>query len=169
MKLNNKGFMMAEVVVVSTIICTVLVTLYISITRITNLYELRNKYHDINALYFTNDINTSFIANGYINGLTLANTTVEINLLSSSFNLDNIVKFYDMDSIRMYYSPYTKDHVLEVKDIASTKTLSEYIDYLDSTYTYNEKDYYGNKYSYVLITEMCKTKDECSYYGLRVR
>ena len=28
MKLNRKGFMMAEVVVVSVIICTVLVTLY---------------------------------------------------------------------------------------------------------------------------------------------
>ena len=36
MKLNRKGFMMAEVVVVSVIICTVLVTLYTALVRINN-------------------------------------------------------------------------------------------------------------------------------------
>ena len=49
MKLNRKGFMMAEVVVVSVIICTVLVTLYTSLVRINNAYDTRNRYYDINT------------------------------------------------------------------------------------------------------------------------
>ncbi|UKI26843.1 MAG: hypothetical protein L6V91_09005 [Bacilli bacterium] len=51
MRLNKKGFMMAEVVVVSVIICTALVTLYTGINRVSNAYKIRNKYYDINALY----------------------------------------------------------------------------------------------------------------------
>ena len=50
MKLNRKGFMMAEVVVVSVIICTVLVTLYTALARINNAYDTRNRYYDIDTL-----------------------------------------------------------------------------------------------------------------------
>ena len=52
MKLNRKGFMMAEVVVVSVIICTVLVTLYTALARINNAYDTRNRYYDIDTLFY---------------------------------------------------------------------------------------------------------------------
>ena len=61
MKLNCKGFMLAEVVVVSVIICTVLVTLYTSLVRINNAYDTRNRYYDINTLYFTEEVNDILI------------------------------------------------------------------------------------------------------------
>ena len=59
MKLNRKGFMMAEVVVVSVIICTVLVTLYTALARINNAYDTRNRYYDIDTLYFTVSANNT--------------------------------------------------------------------------------------------------------------
>ena len=44
MKLNRKGFMMAEVVVVSAVIVTVLETLFTGINKVSTAYEKRNKY-----------------------------------------------------------------------------------------------------------------------------
>ena len=51
MKLNRKGFMMAEVVVVSSVILIVLTTLYISYNKIFSLYETRLNYEDSNLIY----------------------------------------------------------------------------------------------------------------------
>ena len=39
----------------------------------------------------------------------------------------------------------------------------DYINYLKEHFDYTEK------YEYMLITEICKTGDDCYYYGLRVR
>ena len=93
MRLNKKGFMMAEVVVVSVIICTALVTLYTGINRVSNAYKIRNKYYDINALYMAEKanlylINTSNINN--INKLITNNKSVKI----SDPNLNNITNIY---------------------------------------------------------------------------
>ena len=44
--------MLAEVVVVSAVISTVLVTMYIAINRVSSAYETRNSYYDIDALFF---------------------------------------------------------------------------------------------------------------------
>ncbi len=51
MKLNKKGFMMAEVVVVSSVVLIILTTLYISYNKIFSLYETRLSYEDSNLLY----------------------------------------------------------------------------------------------------------------------
>ncbi len=56
-KLGRKGFMLAEVVVVSAVISTVLVTMYIAINRVSSAYETRNGYYDIDALFFAEEIN----------------------------------------------------------------------------------------------------------------
>ena len=80
MKLNRKGFMMAEVVVVSVIICTVLVTLYTALARINNAYDTRNRYYDIDTLYFTEEVNDMLIYMGYINEYISTNDSKEVNL-----------------------------------------------------------------------------------------
>ena len=49
MKLNKKGFMLAEVVVSASVIAVILVTLYIGLNRMTSAYETRNRYYDIDA------------------------------------------------------------------------------------------------------------------------
>lgn len=49
--------MLAEVVVVSAVISTVLVTMYIAINRVSSAYETRNSYYDIDALFFAEEIN----------------------------------------------------------------------------------------------------------------
>lgn len=178
MKLNRKGFMMAEVVVVSVIICTVLVTLYTALARINNAYDTRNRYYDIDTLYFTEEINYSLISSGLINELIRNRNSVKLNLKDLKINIDEISSFYNSNNngkIKMYFFPYNKE---KVKNIATkldkpeklsedftglNETFKDYIKYANDHFDYNED------YEYMLITEMCKTNDDCYYYGLRVR
>ena len=139
MKLNRKGFMMAEVVVVSVIICTVLVTLYTALARINNAYDTRNRYYDIDTLYFTEEVNDMLIYMGYIN------------------------EYISTNGIKMYFSLYDANSVGLLAGMNSNTTFKDYISYLKEHFDYNEK------YEYMLITEICKTGDDCYYYGLRVR
>lgn len=167
MKLNNRGFMMAEVVVVSVIICTVLVTLYTSLIRINEAYDTRNKYYDINTLYFTEEVNYNLIASGYINSLLSNGNSVMVNLNNESINLGDIKSFYsynDSGSIKMYFSLYNSEKVGKLSGLSEvSNTFKDYIKYAKGHFDYTEN------YNYMLITEMCKTEDDCYYYGLRVR
>ena len=49
--MNNKGFMMAEVVVVSAIVMIALAGLYMSYVKIYAIYNERINYYDVNTLY----------------------------------------------------------------------------------------------------------------------
>lgn len=49
--MNNKGFMMAEVVVVSSIILVTLVAFYTSYNKIISMYNQRVDYYDVTTLY----------------------------------------------------------------------------------------------------------------------
>lgn len=50
-RLNNKGFMMAEVVVVSAVILIAMTTFYVSYNKIISLYDERINYYDVATLY----------------------------------------------------------------------------------------------------------------------
>lgn len=167
MKLNRKGFMMAEVVVVSVIICTVLVTLYTALARINNAYDTRNRYYDIDTLYFTEEINYSLISSGLINTLIKNGNSVEVTLNGQNIYLDEISSFYNSNNkgkIKIYFSLYKKNDVEKLANsTGAKKTFKDYITYATNHFDYTEK------YEYMLITEMCKTEDDCYYYGLRVR
>lgn len=168
MKLNCKGFMLAEVVVVSVIICAVLVTLYTSLVRINNAYDTRNRYYDINTLYFTEEVNDIIIYNGYINEYISTNNSKEIDLSNVFSNDSNFYSAYNIDtakggSIRMLFSLYDNSSVEALADMNINATFKEYISYLKDHFDYDEE------YEYILVTEMCKTGDDCYYYGLRVR
>ncbi|MCI6847349.1 MAG: hypothetical protein MR835_00630, partial [Erysipelotrichaceae bacterium] len=51
MKLNKKGFMMAEVIVVSSIVLITLTSLYMSYNKIYSTYKKRINYYDVSIIY----------------------------------------------------------------------------------------------------------------------
>lgn len=168
MKLNCKGFMLAEVVVVSVIICTVLVTLYTSLVRINNAYDTRNRYYDINTLYFTEEVNDILIYMNYINEYISTSESKEVDLSKNVFSGYNFYSAYNINtalggSIKMYFSLYDDSRVEALKNMKDNATFKDYISYLKDHFDYDEE------YEYILVTEMCKTGDDCYYYGLRVR
>lgn len=157
MKLSKRGFMLAEVVVVSVIISAVLVTLFTSLSRISSAYDTRNRYYDVSSLYVLEEVNNVLINTGNINDYIKENKSAVIDF--SSNNLDNIKEIY-----KIYFTPYDSEIVETISDInGSSNTLKDFVSYLKDHHDYEED------YTYMLISERCQSSDDCYYYGLRVR
>ena len=63
MKFGRKGFMLAEVIVVSVVLATVLVTLFSGLNSVSSAYDIRSHYYDIDSLYVAMEINDTLIKN----------------------------------------------------------------------------------------------------------
>lgn len=55
-KLNNKGFMLVEILVVSVFISTVLVVLFVQFKKINNSYEVSFNYNTVDGLYLLDNL-----------------------------------------------------------------------------------------------------------------
>ena len=167
MKLNKKGFMLAEVVVVSVVIATTLVTLYVALNRLISAFDTRNTYYDIDAAYLAVEVNNILIENGIINTL-LSQSEPQIKEVSSDKNneyldVKNFVGHYSGNK-KVYFSPYSNDKIDSITSQSINQTFIDYINYLNDNFDYEET------YKYVIITEMCDdTNNNCRYYTLKVR
>ena len=160
MKFGRKGFMMAEVVVVSVVIAVVLITLFTGLNRVSSAYEKRDRYYDIDALYLAMMANDILIKSGDIN--TIIKTGNSIKITNDDVNL--LLNTYNNDDVNLYFSLYEKGKIDELKDLSTTKeTTKEFIDYLGTKFDFNDD------YNYVIISEICKNVDDCYYYALKVR
>lgn len=160
MKFGRKGFMMAEVVVVSVVIAVVLITLFTGLNRVSSAYEKRDRYYDIDALYLAMMANDILIKSGDIN--TIIKTGNSIKITNNDVNL--LLNTYNNDDVNLYFSLYEKGKIDKLKDLSTTKeTTKEFIDYLGTKFDFNDD------YNYVIISEICKNVDDCYYYALKVR
>ena len=164
MKFGRKGFMMAEVVVVSVVIAVVLITLFTGLNRVSSAYEKRDRYYDIDALYLAMMENDALIENRSINNLIKTGNSIKIT--NDDVNL--LLNTYNNDDVNLYFSLYEKGKIDELKDLSTTeettkKTTKEFIDYLKDKFDFNDD------YNYVIISEICKNVDDCYYYALKVR
>lgn len=160
MRINRKGFMLAEVIIVSVIICVVLVSLFTGINRVTKAYDLRNRYYDVNALYMAEKANLYLIEDKSINTLI---SPVKVD----NSNLYNVINFYKSNedsAVNIYFTPYDKTKLESLKNIEETnQTYKDFIDYLSGHLEFN------GEYTYMLISEICNSTDDCYYYGLGVK
>lgn len=156
-KLNKKGFMMAEVIVVSAVIMTTLVSLYTSYNKIFSIYNQRVKYYDVTTLYelaFIRD-NDMYEIDG--NNVTLKDTS---DLSNTNYNR------------KLFY--VEKNEINNIDKSSINKTYQEYIEYLiesiDKDKTYQDND--GNEYEFndIIIMERCKVSnnDDCTYAYLEI-
>ena len=136
--------MLAEVVVVSAVISTVLVTMYIAINRVSSAYETRNNYYDIDALFFAEEIND----------LIKDKEPSESQKLSLG-DLYNAYKSLGYEA-NGYFVKSLDDN------INGKQTLKDFISYLKTKLSND------NNYNYIIISELCTTDDECHYYALKV-
>ena len=59
---------------------------------------------------------------------------------------------------------YNKNKINDLTSINGINvTFKDFITYLDGHLDYNEE------YNYIIISEICNDKDDCNYYGLKVR
>ena len=154
--------MLAEVVIVSVVVATVLVTLFIGLKNVSSAYETRNRYYDIDSLYAAMDINDILIKNNssFIN----SNTAIE---LTNDNDINEFYEFYKNTgySIKSYLSPYNSMQIQSLKNLNDNVTFYEYIDYLDGNINFSED------YDYIIIVERTNIndKDDCYYYALKLK
>lgn len=141
--------MLAEVVVVSAVISTVLVTMYIAINRVSSAYETRNSYYDIDALFFAEEINDLIKDKG---PQTDSNSKLSLRDLYTAYqSLGYKANGY-------YITPSTLNNTIEGK-----QTLKDFMSYLKSKLNND------NNYKYIIVSELCTPDDDCRYYALKVK
>ena len=156
MKLNNKGFMLAEVIISASVIIVTLVSLYAGFARVYKAYEIRSTYYDADSVYALKTISDYFIDemvfNSYISGINNTNRYVEFKEIGTPSNkidafINKMIENYSFK--RFYLTRYDMEYLNSVKSISSD--LKEYIDFLDS-----DKVIDNSNYKYIFISE---TKD----------
>lgn len=145
--MNNKGFMMAEVVVVSSIVLVTLVALYASYNKIIAAYNQRVDYYDVTTLY------------------KLANFR-DTSLSNISPSSTNPVKDENHEIIYYVEKNIIKDNNLSV----SNQTFKDYLEYLSTSLDFDNLEIRGRQVDYILVMERCIDEDEdnCKYAYLEV-
>ena len=167
MKLNRKGFMLAEVVIVAVMISSILVSLYISVSRMANAYDKRNRYYDIEAMYSAIEINNYLVRENLIETITAdgnLQTVLDQGVLNDFAGLLNLIA-RDRWLINAYYVSYDQTRFNSFKSSnESNEVFSEYLDYLSDQLNFNDN------YKYLLIVELKNRDDpdDIYYYTKRV-
>ena len=145
--------MLAEVVVVSAVISTVLVTMYIAINRVSSAYETRNSYYDIDALFFAEEIN-DLIKDKELQTDSNPNSNPKLSL----GDLSTAYQSLGYKANGYYITPSTLNNTIEDK-----QTLKDFMSYLKSKLSND------NNYKYIIVSELCTPDDDCRYYALKVK
>lgn len=160
MKLNKKGFMMAEVVVVSAVVLITLTTLYISYNKIYSLYKTRLTYNDVTMLYRLAYYRDCFIEENDITQV-LNENTIEVNNLSQD---DYLCKLGDCkEKIFVVYNNKNKKlNSDNLNSFSINQTYKDYVNYLSDSVDLSENDY-------IMLMEHCdKDNENCKYAYLKL-
>ena len=135
MKLNKKGFMMAEVIVVSSIVLITLTSLYISYNKIYSTYKKRINYYDVSIIYDLDQIRRN----------------KEIDAPTNNTKIDS------ESNTTVYAIPLTDNKITDTNLSQENTTFNEYLEYLKNSITMDNCNY-------ILVMEKCdKDKKECKY------
>lgn len=180
-KLNRKGFMMAEVIIVSTIILTTLVGLYSIFNKMYIVYNERSYYYNVDATYalrsiYKNIINNNQMVNLINNELQEKNYTELIK--NSTCNNEN--EYINKDICKKIQATYGITTVLFAKyneniftdtnknlitDSDYNNSMKNYFDFLKNSLDFSDEE---NKFSYIFLIEL-KDKEYLYYGNYRIR
>lgn len=146
--MNNKGFMMAEVVVVSAIVLAALTGLYISYNKIYMVYRNRIDYYDTVALYRLEYYRDMAIDEGNAN-----------NIFdwfdSEGENYANLEEYFDSGIVEENDDVYMVSSTGLENFKNSVNTFSDYIEFLDDSVDIDSE--------YVLLIKRCNDSDKCKF------
>lgn len=169
-KLNKKGFMMAELVVVSAIILVTLVSLYTSYNKIYSIYKSRVGYYDVATLYrvgYYRDLLSEYDVMADLVNKAKSDKIVAINN-GNEFNnmiktaLNGAAPPNAEDNVFLVYNNKKKIDSSIFGGIKVNATFRDYVDYLTDSIDFSD-------FEYMLIMERCKSKDSCNYSYLDLK
>ena len=144
--MNNKGFMMAEVVVVASIILVAMVGLYASYNKVFTIYNQRVNYYDVSTLYELGNYRDE-------NGDTITGAS-SLSLLFE----DDIAKE------KIYFVLCSE--ISQLKETVANQTFKDYIKFLSTSLDIEELE--SNGIDSILVMEKCIDSDNCKYAYLEV-
>ena len=160
---NNKGFMMAEVVVVSSIVMVIMATMFISYNKLLSAYKTRLTYYDTNTLMALGYYRDLLIENGKLNTIISSNFTT-INLNTSGYLGTVKANANYNDRVYMVKNNMTNitSNALDSQGSAISNTFKDYIKYLSSSTSMDSLC--------VMVMERCKNdnNNDCTYAYLKV-
>lgn len=165
MKMNNKGFMMAEVVVVSAIVLVTLTSLYASYNKIYSLYSTRLNYNDVQTLYKLVYYRNCIIKNGKMNLAESNSSSGPVDITNGTTYLNINDKICNDCSEKIYFINNNKANINRnvLDSFPVNQTYKDYVTYLADAVNLSESDY-------VMIMEKCDTnKDNCKYAYLEIK
>jgi len=173
--LNNKGFMLVEVIIVSVVVAVIMSSLYIAFNRVYNFYDKKETYTNLDAIYGIKTIEDYMIDEMILNGLLSSVSDVEINCESSNTVFDNVQDVYCENIFNQYkinkmylmikqannklnrpdgINESFRDYITYLENVVITNSTSNYL-FIVETYeieTTNENDKkILNKYAYLEV------------------
>ena len=165
---NNKGFMMAEVIIVSAIVLATLATLAVSYNRILGSYNSKLSYYDSTLLFRLAYFRDSLIDKSLINDL-IGNNKKPVVVIYDSENGGGKLATGDIvelnNTAEKVYLLYNKQHPVAadaLKSYTINETFTDYVSYLNKSVDLT-------KTNFVLIMESCSGTDDCKYAYLEVK
>jgi Tfp pilus assembly protein PilE len=115
-KMNNKGFFLAETIVAVTIVAAVLVIFYTQISVLYRNYERNGKYYTVEALHAARNIST-YIDQNYTdkpigNSITSANPIIDITNYSFDTTGYYISLVNNLNIKKVFFSSYNINDVI---------------------------------------------------------
>lgn len=158
MKVNNKGFMMAEVIVTCSIVVVTLVGLFTSYSKAYLRYKERSNYYNVDNAYACNYLKDLLIENNI-----LYNNTASYYYISSTANNDIDVLFNNYNITNAIVVDLSQTN--NIKGLITDTMNNTYKDYLK--YLNNSIIYDLTKEKYLLIIERKKVVNDTTnyYYG----
>ena len=164
---NNKGFMLAEVVIVSAILITTLVSLYAGFAKVYKAYEERSSFFDTDSIYALKSIEDTLIDEGIFNNIIdKINTSNYLSYLKGDISSDNYINNYLTELLgnynieNFYITTYYSNSLNSIiNSDPNNIVFNDFLTYLQKNLTFD------NSYNYIFLSE---TKDGRFAY-LRVK
>lgn len=151
-KINNKGFMLVEVLVVSVFVSSVLVVLFSQFKKINNSYDVSFKYNTVDNLYLLENVKNRIVTNvyehQYDNYVTQLNNNDNPKTYLNIYNVENTctLNAYDCEllkkaNVKSIYFTNSSAKEDMLKDTNISLEFRGYIKYMnfnveDATYDY---------------------------------
>lgn len=198
MRINNKGFMLIEVIVTSTVVLTSMLVLYSSFSKLYNSFKVKNTYYDVDGVYAAREIvkrmievDGDFNINKFLqkfagnededDGNVLPLKNLSLMLEDGSFSdetCEKIKKLYKIKSAYLleYDEGVLKSYTENVEGKGwPNQTFKEYVDYLLKYYADDLPDRLNDdsgeistEYKYIVLIEY-GDENNYKYANLRLR
>lgn len=134
MRKDNRGFMLAEVIIVSSIVVTVLVTMYTGLNKLFVKYDELSRYYNVDAIYMAKNVE-DYLIDSYQMGSVIGNSSsVGYVDLRNGVYFNNAENLISNDVVKLYFiGNYGEngDGYDKVKNLStSDKYFDDYVDYV---------------------------------------